>query len=88
MTTSFAAAIAPRMVRTPRVTPALRRTAIFVTAGAGVVAAAVVVPAFVQAALLLAGPAALLVLVSRAGADDELDADTLRTMLGIPPTLD
>ena len=79
LATSAARIPAPRLPRLPA------RWRAMGVAGTLAVAAAVLAPAAVGSVVLFLGPVALLALLARAG--DQLDADTLRIVLGVPQPL-
>ena len=85
---TVATARTARVLGVPHLLAIPRSALLFILAGAGLAATVVLAPALSQAVLLLAGPAAVLWLISRAALDDDLDAHTLRITLGLPRPID
>jgi hypothetical protein len=85
MTASAALALPSRARAIPRFRVP-RKLAMAAAAAIFVGAAWAVAPGLLQAVLLLAGPAALIALASKAG-ESELSIDTLRIALGVPQPL-
>jgi hypothetical protein len=88
MTASVAAVQAGRFSSAPRLFLVSRNAARFAVIGVVAVAAVVLAPALSQGVILLAAPAVVLALISRGIPADDLDAQTLRIVLGLPRPID
>jgi hypothetical protein len=87
MTASLAATAAPHLMAPP-LGLVFRNGRLFGIVGFAIAAGALLAPGMTQAVLLLAGPAAVLLVVARAGGDDDLNTETRRIVLGLPQPID